>query len=116
MLSLLEGSNPSLSAKLNGNRAGPWPITAYAGNMEHHPDFAFPIPQKLEVETAADPGDGLGPIRGRAIAGGWWVIPSDESDAPGHVPVGTLYLVVDSRRSRPMWVRQSDLTAVRTLD
>jgi hypothetical protein len=49
------------------------------------------------------------------IALGWWV-DSDAIGVPDHEPTGTLYLVADERRSRPMWVRQSDLTAVRMID
>jgi hypothetical protein len=81
--------------------------------MEHHADFAIPVTQHLEVETAVGPADGLGPIRGRAIALGWWVDAS-AADDPEHAPTGTLYLVVDDRRSRPYWVKQADLTVVRT--
>ena len=80
--------------------------------MEHHADFAIPVTQHLEVETAVGPDDGIGPIRGRAVALGWWVDSTVAKD-PGHEPTGTLYLVVDDRRSRPYWVKQADLTDVR---
>jgi hypothetical protein len=80
--------------------------------MEHHADFAVPITHRLHVETAADPGDGHGPIAGYAISLGWWVDPG-AADDPDHEPVGTLYLVVDERRPRPLWVRQAELTRVR---
>lgn len=80
--------------------------------MEHHADFAIPVTQVMEVTTAAQPGNGYGPIEGRVIALGWWVQPETAAD-PDHVPAGTLYLVVDTRRPRPLWVRQADLTSVR---
>jgi hypothetical protein len=80
--------------------------------MEHHADFAIPITHRLHVDTVADPDDGHGPLEGQAIALGWWVDPG-AADDPGHVPTGTLYLVVDKRRPRPMWVKQADLRAVR---
>jgi hypothetical protein len=80
--------------------------------MEHHADFAIPVTQHMEVTTIAQPGDEHGPIEGRVIALGWWVQP-ETADDPDHVPVGTLYLVVDERRPRPLWVRQADLTSVR---
>jgi len=80
--------------------------------MEHHADFAIPVTQRMQVTTAAQPDDEHGPIEGRVIALGWWVQPETASD-PDHVPAGTLYLVVDERRSRPMWVREADLTSVR---
>lgn len=81
--------------------------------MEHHADFAVPVTQRMEVTTTADPGDGLGPIAGRVITLGWWV---DASPAPDHQPTGVLYLIVDERRPRPMWVRQADLASVRVID
>ncbi|HLS44500.1 MAG TPA: hypothetical protein VK045_03605 [Ornithinicoccus sp.] len=80
--------------------------------MEHHADFAVALIQELEVETSADPGDGLSALAGRAIALGWWVDPRAEED-PGHEPTGTLYLVVDPRRARPYWVKQGDLKSAR---
>ena len=83
--------------------------------MEHHADFAVPVVPDLQVTTAAQPDDGLGPIAGRVIAVGWWVDP-DATDNPDHVPAGTLYLVVDEQRPRPMWVRQSHLRSVEILD
>lgn len=78
--------------------------------MEHHADFAIPVSHNLIVTTAAQPDDGHGPISGQVIALGWWVQPEDD---PDHEPAGTLYLVVDQRRARPMWVRQSHLVSVR---
>jgi hypothetical protein len=81
----------------------------------HHADIAIAVTQRIEVDTSAQPADGHGPLSGRLIALGWWV----DSDAPsvaGHEPTGTLYLIADERRSRPMWVRQSDLTALRMID
>ncbi|MDJ0497377.1 MAG: hypothetical protein QNJ89_06075 [Acidimicrobiia bacterium] len=83
--------------------------------MEHHADFAIPVAQDLNVTTTAQPDDGYGPIEGRVIALGWWVQPETVED-PDHVPAGTLYLVVDERRPRPMWVREAQLTAVRLAD
>lgn len=80
--------------------------------MEHHADFAVPVTHDLEVETSADPGDGLPVLAGRVIALGWWVDPGAEED-PAHEATGTLYLVVDPRRPRPYWVKQADLTSVR---
>lgn len=83
--------------------------------MIHHADYAVSVTQRIEVDTSAQPADGHGPLRGRLIALGWWV-DSDAIGVPDHEPTGTLYLVADERRSRPMWVRQSDLTAVRMID
>ena len=80
--------------------------------MEHHADFAVALTQHLLVTTSADPGDGHGPIAGHVISLGWWVQPG-ASDDPDHEPVGTLYLVVDERRPRPVWVREAHLTSVR---
>lgn len=80
--------------------------------MEPHADFAVALSQHLLVTTTADPGDGHGPISGHVISLGWWVQPGSGED-PTHEPAGTLYLVVDERRPRPMWVRQSALTSVR---
>jgi hypothetical protein len=79
--------------------------------VEHHADFAVAVSQPLNVETRADPGDGHGPIQGRVIAVGWWVDPGGAAD-PGHVPAGTLYLVVDETRPRPMWIKEGDLTRI----
>ena len=79
--------------------------------MEHHADFAVPVTQPMQVTTTAQPDDGKGPIEGRVIALGWWLQP-ETADDPDHVPAGTLYLIVDERRPRPMWVRESDLASV----
>jgi hypothetical protein len=51
-------------------------------------------------------------VAGRVLALGWWVDP-DDSD---HEPTGNLYLVADQRRSRPYWVSQADLTAIRLIE
>jgi hypothetical protein len=83
--------------------------------MEHHADFAIPVVQHLRVSTAARPEEGLEPIAGRVIALGWWVDPA-AADNPDHDPAGTLYLVVDPRRPRPMWVRESDLRSVEIVE
>ena len=80
--------------------------------MEHHADFAIPVTQVMRVTTTAQPADAHGPIEGRVIALGWWVQP-ETADDPDHEPVGTLYLVVDERRPRPLWVREAHLTSVR---
>ncbi|MBK5267456.1 MAG: hypothetical protein JJE47_08470 [Acidimicrobiia bacterium] len=80
--------------------------------MEHHADFAVALTQHLVVTTSADPDDGHGPIEGHVISLGWWVQPGADAN-PDHEPAGTLYLVVDERRPRPMWVRQAHLTSVR---
>jgi hypothetical protein len=80
--------------------------------VEHHADFAIPISQKLDVETSADPGDGGSTVAGRVLALGWWV----DSGHSDHEPTGTLYLVADQRRSRPYWVSQADLTALRLIE
>lgn len=83
--------------------------------MEHHADFAVSITQRMEVTTVTDPGDGHGPLAGRVVSIGWWV-DADAGEDPSHEPSGTLYLVVDERRPRPMWVKQTDLTSVRILN
>jgi hypothetical protein len=80
--------------------------------MELHADFAVPVTHNLFVTTTAQPDDTHGPISGQVIAFGWWVQP-ETADDPDHQPAGTLYLVVDGRRPRPMWVRQSALVSVR---
>jgi hypothetical protein len=83
--------------------------------VEHHADFAVPISQKLEVETNVDPGDGKPTVAGRVIAIGWWV-GAGSSDGSGHLPTGTLYLVADQRRTRPYWIKQGDLIAIRLVE
>jgi len=80
--------------------------------MEHHADFAIPVSQDLTVAATVGPDDGLGPLAGRVIALGWWVQPETADDS-NHEPAGTLYLIVDERRSRPYWVKQADLATVR---
>ena len=80
--------------------------------MQHHADFAIPLSQKLDVETIADPGDGGPTVAGRVLALGWWV----DTDGRDHEPTGTLYLVADQRRTRPYWVSQADLTAIRLIE
>lgn len=83
--------------------------------MEHHADFAVPVSQKLEVETNVDPGDGKPRIAGRVIALGWWVGKEAGNDSDRE-PTGTLYLVADQRRTRPYWIKQADLTAIRLVE
>ena len=83
--------------------------------MEHHADFAIAVERLIEVTTSVDPGDGHGLIEGQIIALGWWVDPEGADDAD-HESVGTLYLIVDERRPRPMWIKQADLTSTRILD
>ena len=83
--------------------------------MEHHADFAIPVAQRMFVTTSAQPADGIAPLEGRVIALGWWVQP-ETADDPHHEPAGTLYLLVDERRPRPMWVRQGDISSVRIED
>ncbi|MDX1449143.1 MAG: hypothetical protein R3246_08790 [Acidimicrobiia bacterium] len=83
--------------------------------MLHHADYAIGISQLLDVTTSVQPDDGLGPLAGRVIALGWWVDPEAASD-PEHVPTGTLYLVVDERRTRPYWVSERDLVSLRLGD
>lgn len=85
----------------------------YSPQVEHHADFAVPVTQRMEVTTSADPDDGIGPIAGRVITLGWWVVDSKSANDPDHVPTGVLYLVADERRPRPMWVKQADLMSVR---
>ncbi len=69
----------------------------------HHADFAIAVTQKIEVTAS-------GGVSGRVIALGWWVDPEAAQD-PDHEPAGTLYLVVDPTRPRPVWVPQADLTS-----
>lgn len=83
--------------------------------MEHHADFAVSVTQRIDVEATVGPDDGLGPLAGRVIALGWWVDP-DAAVNPAHDPTGTLYLVADTRRARPYWIRQADLAGVRVID
>ncbi len=79
--------------------------------MEHHADFAIPIHHNLRVAASVGPEDGHGPLEGQVIALGWWVQP-EVADDPQHEPTGTLYLIVDERRSRPYWVKQADLRSI----
>lgn len=74
----------------------------------HHADFAIPVTHVLEVTTSSG-------VTGRVIALGWWVDPDAGAD-PDHEPTGTLYLVVDPSRPRPVWVPEGDLTSVRIGD
>lgn len=76
--------------------------------MRHHADFAVPITQPMEASAAG------GQIAGRVIALGWWVDP-EAATRSDHDPAGTLYLIVDERHARPMWVAQGDLESVRML-
>ena len=73
--------------------------------MRHHADFAIPVTQPVEVSAMK------GEVVGRVIALGWWV-DSDAASRPDHEPTGTLYLVVDDRHARPIWVAQGDLDSV----
>jgi hypothetical protein len=73
-----------------------------------HADFAVAVTQHIEVTTSID-------ISGRVIALGWWVDPEASGD-PDHQPTGTLYLVVDPARPRPVWVAQGDLTSTKVID
>jgi hypothetical protein len=50
-------------------------------------------------------------VNGAVIALGWWVDP-DAADDPLHEPTGTLYLVVDTTKERPLWVAQADISSV----
>ena len=71
----------------------------------HHADFAVAVTQQVEVTTR----DG---INGRVIALGWWTEPEASRD-PEFLSTGTLYLVVDPKMPRPVWVPEGDLVAVR---
>ncbi len=77
--------------------------------MIHHADFAIPVTQRMEATADS------GRIRGRVIALGWWVDP-DAAGRPDHEPTGTLYLIVDKRQPRPLWVAEGHLDEVRILD
>ena len=77
--------------------------------MRHHADFAVPVTQPMEATAAG------GDIAGRVIALGWWVDP-DAANRPDHEPTGTLYLIVDKRHPRPMWVAEGDLDSVHMVD
>lgn len=83
--------------------------------MEHHADFAVPVTRRLQVQVSVGPDDGIGPLKGEVIALGWWIDLEAGSD-PDYEPTGTLYLVVDERRTRPYWVKQADLVSVKTVD
>jgi len=82
--------------------------------MEHHADFAVAVTRRLFVETDYDRPDG-GKVEGQVIALGWWV---DRPGAPPaeSEPAGTLYLVIDERLTRPVWVAQGRITATRLED
>jgi hypothetical protein len=73
-----------------------------------HPDFAVSVTQRIEVATRAG-------VAGRVIALGWWVDPAAKDD-PRHEPAGTLYLVVDERQPRPVWVPEGELASMRLVD
>ena len=79
--------------------------------MDPHPDFAVAITRRLVLEAEGDDGE---TVTGHALALGWYVDP--DAGASGEPPVGTLYLVVDARHPRPLWVKQSRLTAARVVD
>jgi hypothetical protein len=83
--------------------------------VEYHADFALSVSQKLDVETSADPGDGIPPVAGRVLALGWWV-DAAAGNGGSQIRTGTLYLVADQRRPRPYWVKQADLTAIRLVE
>ncbi len=51
-------------------------------------------------------------VRGAVVALGWWVDPHATTD-PEHQPTGTLYLVVDETKERPMWIAQADIVSTR---
>ena len=70
----------------------------------HHADFAIPVTHHLEVTTSTG-------VAGQVIALGWWVEADADSD-PDHESTGTLYLVVDGTKPRPIWVPEGDLTSV----
>ena len=88
----------------------PWPLPyGFDDRMTvHHADFAVAVTQRIELTTS------LG-ISGRVIALGWWVDP-DATENPNHEPTGTLYLVVDPTRPRPVWVAQGDLTSTQIIE
>jgi hypothetical protein len=73
--------------------------------MVPHPAFAVAITKSLVVTTSIG-------VNGPVIALGWWV-DAGAADNPEHEPTGTLYLVVDETKERPMWVTQGDLTSTR---
>ena len=77
--------------------------------MIHHADFAVSVNQPIEATTRD------GRVSGRVIALGWWV-DATTADDPDHEPTGTLYLIVDERHARPMWVAEGELGSVRVLD
>ncbi len=68
-------------------------------------DFAVAVTQQVEVTTK----DG---VNGRVIALGWWT-ESEVARDPEFLSSGTLYLVVDPKKPRPLWVPEGDLVAVR---
>ncbi len=74
----------------------------------HHADFAVAVNQKVAVTTTTG-------IEGRVIALGWWT-DAEASENPDHEPTGTLYLVVDANRPRPVWVAQADLISTQITD
>ena len=74
--------------------------------IEHHADFAVPINHRLWLETVTPHPESGEPIRGFAIAFGWWVDPgqTDPEEA-----TGTLYLIVDERGGPPRWIAEGNI-------
>jgi hypothetical protein len=74
----------------------------------HHADFAVAVTQQIDVTTSVG-------VSGRVIALGWWVDPDAKAN-PDHRPAGTLYLIVDPTRPRPVWVPEGDLISTQIRD
>ena len=68
--------------------------------MDHRPEFAIPITQRLWVEAKAARSDGAENVNGYAIAVGW--------DRPQST---TFYLVCDADVARPLWISEAEITA-----
>ena len=71
--------------------------------MAPHPDFAIAVARPFTATTTVG-------VNGQVVARGWWVDPGAVDD-PDHVPAGTLCLVIDDPKARPMWNAQDDIAS-----
>jgi len=68
--------------------------------MDHRPEVAIALVQKLWIETKNPRPDGAGLIGGCVLAVGW--------DRPQGT---TLYLVSDTELPRPVWIAEEDIVS-----
>ena len=90
------GTSAATSSAIKRHR--PW-----SGAKLAHPDFAVAVSQPFSVTTSVG-------VNGAVIALGRWVDPDATSD-PDHEPTGTLYLVIDETKERPLCIAQADISS-----